>query len=191
MILDELDIEDRPQARAARRSVPGPNQVGLLPSPDAHAYPVLTGPPAWAPQELTDRPEPWCGPAAPMPSRALDMTRDADVEAQSFPEPLVRSTDGIAPPVKRGVTDLLKYAEARGWTVARHQYAEGFWAHASTGKPGKAPKESIGIRLERGDQYAVAVYVSGSTWSWDILYLMEAGKPWRRFETLGPFLEAL
>lgn len=113
-----------------------------------------------------------------------------------YPAPLVRSTDGVPGPVKTAVTGLVKLAEAAGWTV-RVTYAKGWMPNTKTGRPGKAPKETLAVRMERGTERAVAVYAGASTWAWDTMMRWtirtadQDGVPPRKYGTLGPFKEAI
>jgi hypothetical protein len=67
---------------------------------------------------------------------------------------------------KRAVIDLVHLAEAAGWTV-RVTHAKGSYPSVG-GKPGPA-RDSLAVRMWRGDQRAVAVYVAGAkTWDWKI-----------------------
>jgi hypothetical protein len=114
------------------------------------------------------------GPRPPVPS------------AEPYPEPVVSSRDGVTGPSKTAVKALVKLAEAHGWAT-EVTYAKGSFPHASTGRPG-APKESLAVRMARGTQYAVAVYVGGSTWSWETLVLMSP-LDFQMFSSLGAFMD--
>ena len=107
--------------------------------------------------------------------------------AVSYPAPLVTSREGVPGPAKPAIRDMVSKAEAAGWSV-QVTYARGWWPHARTGAPGTAPKESLAVRMQRAGQWAVAVYVGGSTWSWDTLWTW-ADNDWpTRYAQVGPFL---
>jgi hypothetical protein len=105
-----------------------------------------------------------------------------------YPAPLVTSDQGVTGPDKRAVKALTELCRPFGWdTVVT--YAEGCFPHATTGQPGP-PRPSLAVRMERGREFAVAVYVGGSTWSWDTLSILRAGRI-ERHPQIGDFLDAL
>jgi len=112
--------------------------------------------------------------------------RPPDAPVTPYPEPLVRSTDGVPGPTKTAVTGLVKFAEAHGWTV-KVTYAKGWMPNTKTGRPGKAPKETLAVRMERGTERAVAVYAGASTWAWDTMLRWDAGVTPGKFTILGEF----
>lgn len=77
-------------------------------------------------------------------------------------------------------------AEAHGWAI-RLTYAKGSFPNAATGRPG-APKESLAVRMARHGEFAVAVYVGGSSWSWDTL-VRGTTERFERYATLGAFMD--
>lgn len=107
-------------------------------------------------------------------------------EPEPYPEPVVSSRDGVPGPKKTAVAALVRLAEAHGWSV-QVTYAKGCFPHGATGRPG-APKESLAVRMERGQERAVAVYVGGSTWSWDTLVVLGRADFWR-YPGLGMFMD--
>jgi hypothetical protein len=84
---------------------------------------------------------------------------------------------------------MVRLAQACGWETTV-TYARGWWQHATTGKPGAEPKDSLAVRMDRAGQRAIAVYVGGSTWTWGTLWLMGGGTI-RRYATLSAFLDAV
>lgn len=123
--------------------------------------------------------------------------RVADYVREPYPEPEVTSRDGVAGPTKSAVESMVRAARAHGWAV-EVTYARGCFPHATTGRPGPV-KDSLAVRMEQGRDSAVAVYVGGSTWSWDTLLILRRGRilsiPRRgrieRYSTVGAFLDAL
>jgi hypothetical protein len=105
-----------------------------------------------------------------------------------YPVPEISSRDRAAGPDKRAVRDMVHLAEAYGWAV-EVTYAKGCFPHAGTGRPG-VPKESLAVRMERGRDFAVAVYVSGAAWSWDTLSILRRGRI-ERYPAVGVMLDAL
>jgi hypothetical protein len=102
----------------------------------------------------------------------------------------VTSDDGYIPDVVKAPVGLLKgKAEALGWTV-HVTYAEGNYPHSTTGRPG-ALKASYAVRMRKDAYGAVAVYVGGSSWSWDYLYVWGPDQPWTKYGTQKALLEAL
>jgi hypothetical protein len=95
-------------------------------------------------------------------------------------------------PQKRAVSDLVALAGASGWSaVVTH--ARGRYPHVTTGRPGPV-KDSLAVRLfRRRDvaEYAVAVYVGGSTWSWELLRCWRFGEFPRKYKLLSDFTERL
>lgn len=101
----------------------------------------------------------------------LDYSRRPDPVIEPYPAPKVTSRDGVQPPEKQAVKDLIKMATALGWKVVKNSYAMGHMPHAIHGTPGQE-LESIAVRLERDGHWMVAVYrgKAGTTWTWDTLY---------------------
>jgi hypothetical protein len=98
-----------------------------------------------------------------------------------YPAPLVRSEDGVPAPGKTPVVALAQLAESMGWSVWI-TYAHGWMPNTKTGRPGKAPKETIAVRMRRGAERAVAVYAGTPTsWAWDTMLAWEVGgsKTWK------------
>ena len=92
--------------------------------------------------------------------------------ADPYPAPVISSRDGVQGPRKTAVVALAKLAAQHGWDT-EVTYAKGSFPHGATGRPG-APKESLAVRMARGTERAVAVYVGGSTWSWETLVVWSA-----------------
>jgi hypothetical protein len=106
-----------------------------------------------------------------------------------YPAPEVTSRDGVAGPEKRAVRDMVRAVGATGW-AAKVTYAKGHVPHATTGRPGAEPRESLAVRMWRGDQRAVAVYVDhGAGWSWDTLWIL--GEHPRKYPAVTAFLVEL
>lgn len=107
-----------------------------------------------------------------------------------FPRPEVPSTavpvDAVA---KKAAKDLALYAIGKGWTVLVTR-ARGCFPHGSTGRPGP-PRDSLAVRMARGDDRAVAVYVQGSAWTWDTLYRWQVGHWHRKLKTITELRETL
>lgn len=111
--------------------------------------------------------------------------------ADPYPTPLVSSRDSQDGPVKRAVADMVKLAQACRWTVST-TYARGWVPHAKLGTPSTEPRDSVAVRMFRGDQRAVAVYVDhGSSWGWDTLYRWRVGVFPHKDVAVTPFLDAL
>jgi len=107
----------------------------------------------------------------------------------AWPDPETTSTQ-IGPPYlgKSAVSDLVKLCAPHGWTV-RVTHARG--CYPSIGGRPSEQKDSLAVRLSRGRQRAVAVYVGGSAWSWDTLYRWTLGEFPDRDATIGAFQDAL
>jgi hypothetical protein len=106
---------------------------------------------------------------------------------EPYPAPEITSRDQVSGPVKSAVSDLVRYAEALGWSVVV-TYARGHLPHATTGRPG-ACRDSLAVRMQRAGHYAVAVYREGSTWSWDSMWILGNGV--RQCATITALKEAL
>lgn len=107
---------------------------------------------------------------APAPVKPEFYARKYPEPAQPYPAPLVTSDDPIPAGVTkpRPVADLEALARSVGWNV-RSTYAEGYLPHAAHGTPGKEPKRSWAVRLERNGSRAVAVRTEDvwtSFWVW-------------------------
>jgi hypothetical protein len=107
-----------------------------------------------------------------------------------YPAPLVTSEDGAPGPVKTAVTSLVREVTAVGWTAVV-TYAKGWMPHATHGRPGAQPVESLAVRMHRGDRRAVAIYVSGSSWSWDSLWVWALGEFPDKPGTISAFRDAV
>jgi hypothetical protein len=81
---------------------------------------------------------------------------------------------------------MVRLAKAHGWTV-QVTYAKGHFPNGATGRPGPA-KESLAVRMARPPEHAVAVYVGGSTWSWETLMVTTKSDIWR-YPNLGMFMD--
>lgn len=117
--------------------------------------------------------------------------RPSVAEADAYPEPELQAhpIEDECCPVKTAVADLANDAFGLGWqTVITH--ARGRYPHAKLATPG-AVKDSLAVRMWAGDQRAVAVYVSGSTWSWDYLYRWTVGVAPHKYKTITEFRQGL
>jgi hypothetical protein len=75
-------------------------------------------------------------------------------------------------PMPESVMKLAEFAREAGWEV-RVQYARGNGIHGSTGKP-TGLVHSLAVRMGNHpmtDAQAVAVYVSGSSWTWKSIWV--------------------
>ena len=141
------------------------------PNPVPPSTPVYCGPSGFLPPEPGQ-------PVAQMPEHipfsALSYSPTTDPVVQAYPEPEVRSTDGLTGPEKRAVQDLDRYAQDQGWET-RVTYARGCMPHATHGTPGPVA-DSLAVRMRRGQDYAVAVYLeAGSTWKWTAMFVIKGG----------------
>lgn len=163
-----------------------------LPSMDPHDYPIRCGPHASGPQEASVPGFYRANGSRPAPYDPAVMARPApDLGTSEYPAPEVTSKDGLIGPAKRAVGDMERHAVLHGWNI-RTTYAKGYVPHARLGTPGATPKESLAVRMWRGEQRAVAVYVgTASAWSWTTLYLWRLGEFPTKYATVTPFLEAL
>lgn len=152
---------------AARLTTPGPLASSGV------------GPPAWfpIPAPIEEPPPVWAGegfmPIDPSAyARDWDAFLEREPEAPPFPAPVVTSQDGGEVPDKIAVRRVVSAAEGAGWTAVL-TYACGHVPHATTGRPSDNPKDSIAVRLSRGQEVAFAVYTntSRSTWSWGTMYV--------------------
>lgn len=158
------------------------------PHPDRDGYPAHAGPPAFYPAEA-DVPPAWTGDGRG--AEPVDFTRETEPEEQPFPEPLVCSTGDAEPPgYPAPVLALRARLEAAGWRCLI-TYAEGWMPHATTGRPGTAPRASLALRMRRAGRGAVAVYRAQSKgWAWDLFYTWSPAEPWQKHGTLGAFEDA-
>lgn len=108
--------------------------------------------------------------------------------AEPYPAPVISSRDGVEGPAKTAVQDLMRLAEAHGWAI-RLTYAKGHFPNGATGRPGVA-KESLAVRMSRFGEQAIAIYVGGSTWSWDTL-VRSTSEAFHRYAGLGLFMDAV
>jgi len=124
------------------------------------------------------------------PQRAYGRTFEEPKEPP-FPEPALRShrAELDCCPPKSAVTDLSNFARGLGWTVVV-THAKGSFPHATTGRP-TAVKDSLAVRMSRGDDRAAAVYVSGATWNWQFIYRWGTTTFPRKLSTLGELHSAL
>jgi hypothetical protein len=84
---------------------------------------------------------------------------------------------------------MVTLAESHGWACLV-TYAKGRFPHGTTGAPG-AVKESLAVRMARGSERAVAVYVGGAgTWSWGTLVRFSP-EAFTRYPLVGAFLADL
>lgn len=114
----------------------------------------------------------------PMPENLLVIPEPAQ-----FPPPLTGATTRPVDDWPGPVEQLAALAATLGWNL-KVTYAHGFTPHARLGTPSAMPKESWAIRLNRGDERAVAVRMAGmwsSFWYWSPNTLM------RRSDTLIDF----
>lgn len=163
-----------------------------LPSLDPNDYPVHVGPPAHCPQEA-DVPGfyrangPWPAPYDPM----ILARQYAAPESIVFPEPEVTSRDGAYGPAKRAVGEMESYALLHGWSI-RTTYAKGHVPHARLGTPSATPRESLAVRMDRGCQRAVAVYVGADkAWTWATLYIWHTGEFPTKYADVTSFRDAI
>lgn len=113
------------------------------------------------------------------------------VQADAYPAPLVTSRDAVAGPTKTAVRDMQRLAAMAGWS-SKVTYAKGWVPHAALGTPGARPCESLAVRMWRGPQRAVAVYVeTGTAWSWKTLYRWSVGEYPQAHQRVGQFMDAL
>lgn len=112
-------------------------------------------------------------------------------ETPPFPEPKLRSHRiGLdCCPSKSAVDDLSVFAREHGWIVVV-THAKGSFPHATTGRPSVA-KDSLAVRMSRGDDRAAAVYVSGATWTWQFIYRWGITTSPRKLSTLKELHSAL
>lgn len=105
-----------------------------------------------------------------LPSIGLGPTTSAYTEQDeraAWPDPEVAGREVTDYHGKRAVAGLVRKAQANGWNV-RVTEACGSWP--STGKRPSAPRWSLAVRLWRGNERAVAVYVEApGTWKWDTI----------------------
>jgi hypothetical protein len=95
---------------------------------------------------------------------------------ERYPEPTIGAHEVDAGYLgKRSVMAMVALAGMCGWTY-RVTHARGSFPHATTGTASKA-KDSLAVRMHRGPERAVAVYVntSADTWSWETLSRWEIG----------------
>ncbi len=170
----------------------GPHPVPKpLPSPNPADYPIMAGPSARFPQEASVPPSYRPDGPQPAPYDPAGHGRTWPEPAPPYPRPTVTSEDGLPGPAKTAVGDMEKHAVLHGWNI-RTTYAKGHVPHATYGTPSATPRESLAVRMWRGKQRAVAVYVgAGSTWSWTTLYLWRLGEFPTKYAAVTPFREAL
>lgn len=113
-------------------------------------------------------------------------------EAEPYPQPQLQAhllTITGCCPIKTAVAELSADAWKLGWqTIITH--ARGQYPHAKLGTPGKV-KDSLAVRMWAGDERAAAVYVGGSTWSWDYLYRWTVGMRPHKYGTITEFRQSL
>lgn len=131
------------------------------PGPPIHAFPLRT---EWDALQPIYK-EPW-----PKP----DMVNvDATQDSASWP---------------RSVRSMVTKANTQGWSVLVTK-AKGSWP--TTGKKPSRARYSFAVRMSRGEDRAVAVYVEGvsekATWSWDTLYRWTSGQRATKFENITAF----
>jgi hypothetical protein len=120
--------------------------------------------------------------------RDMDKAIAPSVECEPYPAPEVTSRDGMTSAgAGKAVGDLERLAQRFGY-AAEVTYARGCFPNGATGRPGTV-KDSLAVRMTQGSVRAVAVYVGGSTWSWDTLTVQRPGAWPARFETLAGFLD--
>lgn len=110
---------------------------------------------------------------------------------EPWPDPELVNRE-VAADGKTAVRDLVVLAQAHGWTAVVTQ-ARGAWPGVA-GRP-TIQRESLAVRLNRGDERAVAVYVeaaTGRTWAWDALWAWRAGQfPQDHDAAISLFLDRL
>lgn len=109
--------------------------------------------------------------------------------AEVYPAPEVTSRDMVAGPVKSAVEDLADQAGTFGWSVDV-TYARGCFPHATTGRPGPV-RDSLAVRMARGNARAVAVHKGGASWSWDTLAHQTPGRWPVRYPDLSRFTDGV
>lgn len=179
--------------RECQHGQPGPHPVPKpLPSRDPRDYPVMAGPYASGPQEANVVPS--YRPDGPRPAPYDPMAlarRYAEPEVIVYPAPAVTSKDGLPGPAKAAVGDMETHAVLHGWNI-RTTYAKGHVPHARLGTPSATPRESLAVRMWRGEQRAVAVYVgAGKSWSWTTLYLWRLSEFPTKYINVTSFRDAL
>lgn len=121
-----------------------------------------------------------------------EFTRQEDLPPWPAPEITNRVVHGDEYAHKGAVRDMVRYAEARGWT-ATVTYAKGCWP--TTGQKPSRQRESYAVHMERGGEMAVTVYVEGpspsSPWSWETLYHWIKGKFPSKYEKVTPLRDTL
>jgi hypothetical protein len=114
-------------------------------------------------------------------------------ELAAWPDPAVASH--VVPSTylaKKAVVDLAKKAVANGWFV-KVTHAQG--CYPSVGQRPSRQRHSLAVRMWRGEDRAVAIYVEGTSekagWSWDTLYRWTLGEFPTKYATVTPFLEVI
>lgn len=164
----------------------------MLPSPDPNDYPVHGGLREHGPAEPGVFGFYREGGPRPAPYDPMILARKyAEPEVIVFPEPEVTSRDGAYGPAKRAVGDMESYALLHGWSI-RTTYAKGHVPHARLGTPSATPRESLAVRMDRGCQRAVAVYVGADkAWTWATLYIWHTGEFPTKYADVTSFRDAI
>lgn len=109
------------------------------------------------------------------------------LDHKAWPEPEMSSTDIEVPPV-HAVAELAMLAARFGWDF-KVTSAVGCWPSVG-GRPSRQ-RASYAVRMWRGRQRAVAVYVEppglSKTWSWDTLLEWDLDSFPRGLATIGMF----
>lgn len=116
----------------------------------------------------------------------VDFSRPAAALAEAYPAPTLRSDTPVVITPSAPACGLLTHAQGFGWDgVITH--ARGHVPHATHGRPG-TEKASEAVRLQRGDQRAVAVRMGGS---WTSLWTWSTTQFFTRHKLLDEFKAAL
>jgi len=131
------------------------------------------------------RPAVWLGNGEPV--GPVDFSRVPEEIKADYPAPSLTSDQPYDQPSSGPAAGLLKHAMTLGWDGVI-TYARGHVPHATHGTPGKDAKFSEALRLQRGDQRAVAVRMDGS---WTSLWTWSPSQFFTRHKTLEAFQGAL
>jgi hypothetical protein len=114
-------------------------------------------------------------------------------EREAWPEPEVINHEVTKDYLKKSaVVSMVKLAESLGWVVVV-THARGCLPSVG-GKPSRQ-RDSLALRMSRGQERAVAVYTDapteGATWSWDSMYRWINHSPLQRYASVTAFKKAL
>lgn len=108
-----------------------------------------------------------------------------------WPEPEQLAMDIIPGIAKPAVQDMAWLAERHGWS---HRITEAIGCWPSLGQKPSRARFSQALRMWRGDQRAVAVYVeppTGTSWQWITFYRWSIGEFPNSDANIGQFMNAL